>query len=40
MKQNTINMLKNSELANKYSLTKINLNKISNKEFQSKERFK
>ena len=36
MKQNTIHMLKISGLANKYSLTKISLNKISNKEFQSK----
>ena len=33
MKQNTINMLKNSELANKYALIKINLNKIPNEKF-------
>lgn len=38
-KQDTINMLENSELANMYSLTKISLNKILNENFSSKERF-
>ena len=33
MKQNTINMLKNSELANKYAFIKISLNKIPNEKF-------
>lgn len=33
MKQGTINMLKNSKLANMWSFTMINLNKIPNEEF-------
>ena len=33
MKQNITNMLKNSELANKYALLKISLNKIPNEKF-------
>ena len=37
--QDTIYMLKNLELTNTYSLTKISLNKILNEKFWSKGRF-